>query len=206
MTDWQNPDLNEKQHLTILGLGASSPEYWAEVVALQRKRVRRHQLNLQRHLNVFPTLATPMAGFDAFQKSYRLLWALGADAHFLVYAADHVQTICEHYKSLSKSDPRVSEAFDSFVGAVPDLSMLRDFLAHFEEYALGSGRKAKGTQFTGPELAFEDASNLTGEITISVGEYRVHIYRLADEVERLVRKLKPIWWELIGPSPMSSIT
>lgn len=196
---WRNPNLDDRQHLTVLGRGPASPGYWARVVAVQRERVRAHQIELEGYVQAGQQRGEPIPQIDGYDARLTIPWRIGADAHYLVYAADHVLTLCRRYQTLSDDDPRIRHALRAFEQAAPDLSELRDYFAHFEDYALGTGWRAKGVMHYGPDIAFDDEDDLTSEITISVGDRGVRVHRLADEVQLLADKLKPLWWELVQP-------
>jgi hypothetical protein len=154
VTKWKNPDLSDGQHMTILGFGAASPGYWAQVVALQQARVRQWQEELAGYVDAATASRIPIPEVYGSDARISLAWLVGIDAHYLVYAADHALTICRRYQGLSGNDPRICRAISKFEKSVGEIASMRDLLAHFEDYAVGSGRLGRGRQHDGPQIDF----------------------------------------------------
>jgi hypothetical protein len=191
MADWKNPRFTDDQHLTILGLGMASPGYWAEVVNLQKERVWSWQDALGNYLEG-ALGGSRMPDMDGQDARIAIPHMIGIEAHYLIYAADRVLTICRRYQSLSGNDPQFSGAVSAFDNRSDGLSSVRDWLAHFEDYAIGTGRESVGTQQDGPHIEFDDA-DARGEVIFRIGTRALRIHALADATRSLAAAADRFW-------------
>jgi len=192
MAAWKNPGLTNDQHLTILGLGMASPGYWAQVVSLQQGRVRGWQEQLAKYLDS-GSAGQPVPEALGSDARIAIPHLVGVEAHYLIYAADHVLTICRWYQGLSGNDPQFCTALAAFEKTSGGLAVVRDWLAHFEAYAIGTGKQSPGVQHDGPHIDF-DATNAGSEVTFRVGTRTLRIHALADGVRSLAAAADAIWY------------
>ena len=193
MNKWKNPGLTDEQHMTILGFGAASPGYWADVVSLQQARLRAWQEEIAAHVDLARSGGQPIPTAYGGDARITIPYLLGVDAHYLLYAADHALTICKRYQSLSGNDPEICRVVSHFEASF-GVAALRDLLAHFEEYAVGSGKTQPGVQLDGPHVDL-DEEDLRGEITFRVGSSSVRIHALAVDVQHMATVCERAWLE-----------
>lgn len=186
-SSWKNPNLTPEQHHVITGFGAMTPSFWASIVKVQRGRVFDHHAQLR----AIALERVQLTG-EADDPRVTVPLALLQDAILMVIAADRARSNAELYVSNSQGDPEPSRALAAFDKLVPDLSDTRDVLMHMENYRVGTGKKAPGTQVDGPQIEYTD-DVVGNEPTFVLAGHRIGLYLLAEATQKLAERTYA-WW------------
>ena len=116
------PKIDSATAETILVEALSQVGYYAHAVGLQASRLT-------------PTRQEPVWSRDFIPDAILMAYALRG----LLRAADLVQRL--------SGAPSASRAITTFKRAVPNITVARDVLAHFDEYLLGTGRNREAPNF-----------------------------------------------------------
>lgn len=183
------------KRLMDYGVGASSPDFFAMVVWTQQQRLQRNQFEYAAILAGAMNEDDPIPRIDGMDArfAYPLRWTI--DAMLLLLPVTQGMAIARKLNGMIK-DEVVGQRLRA-LDDVGDPLMFRDFFAHLDKYAVGSGDRPLREPTEGFRVQSTDEEDPRAELTLCFGGHRLPLHATSDAFIAICEALKEPWWAAV---------